>query len=206
MRLRYLILGLVTLSTPSAFSQTQRSGGEAQKFMQQYQQLSAEKTALQAQLAQMKTDLDAGAAELARAKKERDVAKTHVGISPATLTEAVRARENAENALEQSKQRTAEIVGKYRELAQTLKDTENDRGRLSKEVIEHGSALDKCARDNAELASLSEEVLTRYEHVGLFSRTSAAEPFTRLTRTRIENTVDEYRARANGVTINKPRP
>ena len=60
-----------------ASAQVQRSGGgEAQKIMQQYQQVAAEKTALQAQLVQMKKDLDAAKGELESTKKERDAAST----------------------------------------------------------------------------------------------------------------------------------
>ncbi len=47
-----------------------------------------------------------------------------------------------------------------------------------------------------QLYEITNDVLDRYEHVGLFTKATAAEPFTRITRTRIENLVDEYRARA----------
>ena len=62
------ILGLAAaILATAAFAQTQRSGGgEVQKFMQQYQQVAAEKTALQAQLAQMKKEPRAILLHLAR--------------------------------------------------------------------------------------------------------------------------------------------
>src|ERR1700722_7059651 len=102
--------------------QGQRSGGgENQKFMQQYQQMAAEKTALQAQLAQMKKDLDAANAELAAVKKERDAAKSHIGVSPAAITQATSAKEAAERGLEKSRQQTNELVGRFREMAANLK-------------------------------------------------------------------------------------
>ena len=41
-----------------------------QKIMQQYQQVAAEKTSLQAQVAQIQKDLDAAKAELASTKKQ----------------------------------------------------------------------------------------------------------------------------------------
>src|SRR5262249_35462806 len=70
-----LAVAIAGLCSP-ADAQVQRSGGgEAQKFMQQYQQIAGEKTALQAQLAQMKKDLDAAKADLAAMKKERDALK-----------------------------------------------------------------------------------------------------------------------------------
>src|SRR5450755_2234941 len=94
---------LILCGTAPSYGQSQRSGGgETQKFMQQYQQMAAEKTVLQAQVAQMKKDLDAANAELAALKKEREAAKAHVGISPVALAQANSAKEAAERNLEQS--------------------------------------------------------------------------------------------------------
>src|SRR5258708_37643541 len=110
------------------YAQVQRSGGgEVQKFMQQYQQVSAEKTALQAQLAQMKKDLDAANAELAIVKKERDAAQAHVGVSPVAIAQANSTKEAAERNLELSKQRMMDLVGRFRDAATSLKDAEADR-------------------------------------------------------------------------------
>jgi chromosome segregation ATPase len=186
-------------------AQTQRSGGgEAQKFMQQYQQLAAEKTALQAQVAQMKKDLDAAHTELAAVKKERDVAKAHTGVSPTAVAQAIGAKESAERNLDQSKQRMSELVVRFREMATNLKDVEADRSTLRRELGERNSAFDKCAEDNLQLFELSSDILKRYEHVGMFTKVSAAEPFTRITRTRLENLVDEYRIKAQELRV-KPR-
>jgi chromosome segregation ATPase len=186
-------------------AQTQRSGGgEAQKFMQQYQQLAAEKTALQAQVAQMKKDLDAAHTELAAVKKERDVAKAHTGVSPTAVAQAIGAKETALRNLDQSKQRMSELVVRFREMATNLKDVEADRSTLRRELGERNSAFDKCAEDNLQLFELSSDILKRYEHVGMFTKVSAAEPFTRITRTRLENLVDEYRIKAQDLRV-KPR-
>jgi chromosome segregation ATPase len=186
-------------------AQTQRSGGgEAQKFMQQYQQLAAEKTVLQAQVAQMKKDLDAAHTELAAVKKERDVAKAHTGVSPTAVAQAIGAKETALRNLDQSKQRMSELVVRFREMATNLKDVEADRSTLRRELGERNSAFDKCAEDNLQLFELSSDILKRYEHVGMFTKVSAAEPFTRITRTRLENLVDEYRIKAQELRV-KPR-
>ena len=189
-------------------AQTQRSGGgEAQKFMQQYQQVAAEKTALQAQLAQMKKDLDAATAELAAVKKERDAAKAHVGVSPAAaLAQANTAKDSAERNLEQSKQRMTELVSRFRETAGNLKDAEADRAKLRKDLADRNTAFDTCAVDNMQLYDMNRDILSRYEHVGLFTRVSADEPFTKITRTRLENLADEYRQRAQALQIKRPAP
>jgi chromosome segregation ATPase len=192
------------LYAPAAVhAQTQRSGGEGQKIMQQYQQVAAEKTALQAQLAQMKKDLDAVTAELAAVKKERDAAKAHVGVAPAALAQVTNQKDIAERGLEKSKQQMTELVGRFREIATNLRDTEAGRSALAKDLAQRNSAFDKCAEDNMQLYEINGQLLDRYEHVGLFTKMSAAEPFTRITRSRIENLVDETRERAQQLRVQK---
>jgi predicted nucleic acid-binding Zn-ribbon protein len=188
-------------------AQTQRSGGEAQKFMQQYQQVAAEKTALQAQVAQLQKDLDTAKAELSAVKQERDAAKkARAGDSAAAIAQVTSAKEAADRALDQSKQRMTDLVGKFREIATNLKEVEADRTKLRDDLAKRSSALDACVVNNAQLGDLNLEILDRYEHVGLFTKASAAEPFTRITRTRIENLTDEYRTRAQELRVKKTAP
>jgi chromosome segregation ATPase len=161
---------------------------------------------LQAQLAQMKKDLDASKADLAAMTKERDglKAQAHAGVPPAAVAQLRASKEAAERNLEQYKQRTTELVNKFRDMAGTLKDVEADRNTLSAGLAQRNAAFDKCAADNLQLFELTNEVLDRYEHVGLFTRVSAAEPFTKIARTRIDNLVVEYRERAQQLREKKP--
>lgn len=188
-------------------AQAQRSGGgEVQRIMQQYQQVAAEKTALQAQLEQSKRDLEAANAELAAVKKERDAAKAHAGVSPAALAQANTAKEAALQSLEQSKQRMNELVGKFRETATSLREIEADRSKLRKDLSDRSAAFDTCAASNMQLYEINRDILDRYEHVGLFTKVAADEPFTRITRTRIENLAEEYRERAQELRVKKQSP
>jgi len=187
-------------------AQTQRSGGEAQKFMQQYQQLAGEKAALQAQVDKMKKDLDAAKSDLAAMTKERDALKMHAGGSTAAIAQLTASKAAAEKRLETYKQRQDELVERFRETGATLKDVEGDRNRLHKQLEERTATFDKCAADNLELYEINADLLRRYDHVGLFTKASASEPFTRITRTRIENLVDEYRARAEELRTKKTTP
>jgi chromosome segregation ATPase len=199
---RYLILCLAILVTagffavPHAQAQTQRSGNETQKFMQQYQQLAAEKTALQAQTTQMKKDFDTAQADLAAVKKERDALKSRAGGSSAEFAQLAAGKEAAERNLEQLKQKTTELVARFREMAVNLKEVESDRAKLQNDIKERSVAFDKCAEDNLGLFEVNSQILDRYEHVGVFTKVGTADPFTKIARTRIENFVDEYRARA----------
>jgi chromosome segregation ATPase len=191
-----LIMQLALVALPSAHAQTQRSGSETQKFMQQYQQLAAEKAALQAQQTQTKKELDAAQAELAAVKKERDALKSRAGGSTAQFAQLAAGKEAAEKSLEQLKQRTTELVARFREMAVNFKEVEADRATLQNDLKDRSVAFDKCAEDNLGLFEVNREILDRYEHVGVFTKIGTADPFTKIARSRIDNLVDEYRARA----------
>ncbi len=202
-------IAAVTVATLLAGSggvlaQVERSGGgEAQKIMQQYQQLAAERTSLQAQIAQQKKDLDQAKQDLAAMKKERDALKARPSVSPAAVTQAESARQAAEQSLEKYKQSANELVSRFRETATNLKEVEIDREKVRKDLAERNAAFDHCAESNVQLFDISSQIMDRYEKVGIFTKTSASEPFTKITRTRLENLVDEYRARAKELKVSK---
>jgi chaperonin cofactor prefoldin len=197
----------------SAVAQVPRSGGgEAQKFMQQYQQIAAEKTALQGQLAQANKDLAAAQAALAAMTKERDALKARASrasdaaVSAPVIARLTASKESAEKDAALQKQRVTEAVTRYSETATELREVEAERATLHESLDERNAAYDKCVDDNWQLYELAGDVLDRYEHVGLFTKVRASEPFTKITRTRIENLVDEYRTRAAELRAKKRSP
>jgi chromosome segregation ATPase len=202
-------LALATFAV-GVHAQTQRSSGggsESQKIMQQYQQLAAEKTSLQSQLAQMKKDLDSTKADLAETKKERDALKARSAnsvVASAQLAQANASRQNTEKSLEQNKQRTTELVDRFKETVGALKGVESERAELKKDNLALTASYDKCSLDNEQLYEISNTVLDRYDHVGFFTKVGEAEPFTKITRTRIDNLVVEYRAHAEELRLKKP--
>jgi len=188
---------LLVVALRPAIAQTERGGGGAsQKIMQEYQQLAAERTGMQAKIAQLQKDLDAAKADAASAKKERDALKPQVAAAAAAIAQGKAGKQAVEQSLAQSKQRMDELVKKFRETIVSLRDIEVDRDKTKKALSEKSSAFDVCADNNAQLFDISSEVLDRLEHVGLFTKVSASEPFTKITRTRLENLADDYRQRA----------
>lgn len=177
-------------------AQTARGGGESQRFMQQYQQLAGEKTALEAQVASLKHDLDAARTELGTLKKEHDALKARTAATGASLAQLSAAKDAAEKSTEQTKAQMSELVTHFRETANNLKQVETDREQLRGQLRERSAAYDRCATSNQSLYELNASILNRYEHVGLFTRVGASEPFTRITRARMENLADETRAHA----------
>jgi len=68
------------------------------------------------------------------------------------------------------------------------------------------TAFDKCAENNLQLLDINADILNRYEHVGVFTKASTVEPFTKLTRTRMDNLVVETRARAEELRVKTRTP
>ncbi len=200
---------LLGLAQPVS-AQTQRSGGgESQKIMQQYQQLAAERAGLQAQIEQMKKDLASAKADLAKVTQERDALKARAAGVPAAaaaVAQLTAAKATSDRNLEESKQRMTELVARFRETATNLKVAETDRNKLRGDLDARNAMFDKCVDANMQLYDINGDILNRYAHVGMFTKVTADEPFTRITRNRLDNLVLEYRARAEELRVKKPSP
>jgi DNA repair exonuclease SbcCD ATPase subunit len=192
---------LCAFQQPAAAQQA-RSGGsgggpQSAQLVQQLQQLASERTAMQAEQARMKKEIE----EL---RKERDALKAGQAdanqrvraASDAALTRSARERENVEAELTKTKARMEDLVGKFRETAQTLREVETDRTVAKQAFERQATELNACVATNMELYTLNDEVLTRFSEQGFWSRVGQAEPFTRLKRVELENLIDGYKTRA----------
>jgi chromosome segregation ATPase len=185
-----------------ACAQAARSGGgNNAQLMQQLQQLASERTALQAENARMKK-------ELADMTKDRDALKAgrlaldrRSRASEATLARASQEKASAESELEKQKERMQELIARFRETAQSLRDVETERATFKESLTTKQTELSACIDRNAALYKLNDEVLTRFEGSGPFSRLASAEPFTKIKRVQLENLIDDYRYRAEDQKI-----
>jgi chromosome segregation ATPase len=178
-------------------AQTARSGGNANaQLMQQMQQLASERTTLQAENDKLK-------GELANVTKDRDALKTaQQGLSRrATDAAAALARDSAQRQasdqeLTQLKAKMQELIAKFRETIQKLREAESDDSATKQSLTARERELSVCAERNVALYNLDEEVLSRWEKEGVWTRIADKEPFTRIKRTQLENLIDDYRTRA----------
>lgn len=185
----------------SAQAQTARTGGGANaQLLQQMQQLASERTSLQAENAKLKKDLE-------DTRKERDALKKgHQALeqrakalesSVKSMQEGVTARrESTDQELAQYKEKMQELVAKFRETALALRQVETEGTSAKQTLATRDQELKTCIDRNMALYKLNDEVLTRFEHQGVWSQMARAEPFTQIKRTQLENLVDEYKSRA----------
>jgi len=204
-----LLLAAVAALVPGAASaQTQRSGGGSpnSQMMQQYQQLSAERVALQSENQRLKQEAADAAKQLEALRKERDALKAKSAHADGDVAQARAARETSEAALAKSRQQMDELIARFRETAAQLRTAEEDRARLQQAVTSSGHALDACTVANAGLFQLNGEVLDRWEKEGFFAALGRQESFFRLKRTELENLVDGYRDRAEQLKLHQAAP
>ena len=180
-----------------ALAQTARSGGNANaQLLQQMQQLASERTAMQAENAHLKKDLDDVRKERDQLKKAQLAVDQRAKSSEAALARTTAQRESTEQELTQLKAKMQELIGKFRETLQTLRDAETQQAATKTVLAAHDRDLKTCIDRNLALYKLNGEVLTRMEKRGVWARVAEAEPFTKIKRVELENLVDDYKARA----------
>jgi chromosome segregation ATPase len=199
-------IGITAMPAPPAFGQVARSGGSSgggaatAALQQQVQQLASERTSLQSENTQLKKQLD----EL---KKERDALKTaqqsqqqglalRLKSAESAAARSAAAKDSTETQLAELKGRSQELVAKFRETAQTLRDVEVDRTSVTQKLAQRDTDLKSCTVRNDALFKLNEEMIVKLEGQGGFSRLASLEPFTKLKRIELENLADDMRTRA----------
>lgn len=198
----YVLVAIAVLAGGSADAQQARSGGGgSEQLVLQLQQLASERTELQAQNATLQKSLDDTRKQLDSLKQQLAAAKSGAAHSQADLSAALAsARESAQAAKDNSakniadaKSKMQELIDRFRETVVQLRDSENEGAQARQQLVQNKLAFDKCAQRNVEISQLTNSVLDRYQHEGLFSHLGRDEPFTRLKRTQVENLVLEDR-------------
>lgn len=188
----------------SASAQVQRSGNADARVAQQLQQLANEKVALQAENDKLKQELEQVKAQLQKSASATRELETRNRTLQAS---AARANDNqqTQEQLERSRAQLQDVVTKFREVAQTLRDVEVDRANVKSQLAAREREYKVCVDRNVALYQLNDEVLDRMEDRGFWSQLAEREPFTRLKRTQLENLIDEYRYRVDELRLEQPQ-
>ena len=144
-----------------------------------------EQASLQADKAQLEQDKKALADQTDLLTKAAASDKTTITNLTSKVTEQ-------EATISQMKDALAKWKAAYEQInagAQKLK-TERDKA-TSEEILAKREVADREMK-NRELYRLANEILTRYEKFGLGDALAAREPFTGITRTKLENQVQGY--------------
>jgi len=193
-----LLTTLAALMALPVSAQVARSGGgnnASAQLVQQYQQAKAESAALQVENEHLKKELEATQGKLTVSERQLAAARGGAG-SRGAVAAAQAAAHTSEQALEQTRNHLQELITRFRDTTAALSGVETERAQTKQQLASMNAQYDICALRNYDLYEINSEALKHLEHPGAFTGLTAHEPFTRLQRTRLENLVDDYRARA----------
>jgi chromosome segregation ATPase len=100
--------------------------------------------------------------------------------------------EAKQKELDDTKESLAKWKAAYEQIQTAAQKSETERARLASESIILKRKVEDRERKNFELYKTANEVLTRYEKFGLGDAMAAKEPFTGITRVKLENQVQDY--------------
>jgi predicted RNase H-like nuclease (RuvC/YqgF family) len=201
---------LALLGPAAAIAQTARpapGGAPSAQAMQQLQQLATERTTLQAEVSRLKGELEA-------ARKERDSLKVAQGAAAQAAqrsrgAEAELVRMQGEKArvdgeLAREKQRVEELVARFRETVESMREVENDRAARTLSLAQRDQELKIAQERNTKLHALAVEMIDKFEDQGFWSSLARREPFTKLKRVELENLADGYRGAVDDQRLPAP--
>lgn len=191
---------LAAIALPAA-AQVERSGNAQARVMQQLQQLTSERAALQVENTKLKQELEQAKQELQRSTSERRAAENRVKALTAAATNEAASEEQSQEQLERARAQLQELIAKFRETANTLRDVESDRSAVRSQLTAKERDLKTCVDRNAALYNLSSEVLDRMQNRGFWSSVTEREPFTKLKRVELENLIEDYKYRADELKL-----
>ena len=198
---RLLLSAMCLLVVSATQAQVQRSGNADARVAQQLQQLANEKVALQSENNKLKLELEQVRAQLQKSSNAtRDLEKRNSALQAAAGRGSTGNRQ-AEEQLERSRAQLQELVTKFRETAQTLRDVETERAAAKSGLAARERDYKVCVDRNVGLYEINNEILARLEDRGLWSTVAEREPFTRLKRTQLENLIDDYRYRVDELRL-----
>jgi chromosome segregation ATPase len=94
--------------------------------------------------------------------------------------------------LDDTKESLVKWKAAYEQIQTAAQKSDAERSKLASESVILKRKLEDRERKNLELFKLGNEVLTRYEKFGLGEALAAKEPFTGITRVKLENLVQDY--------------
>jgi len=108
-----------------------------------------------------------------------------------------------EKELTDTREALAKWKAAFDQLTTDAKKSESERVRLAGENVLLQRKVEDRERKNLELWRLGNEILTRYEKFGLGDALAAREPFTGLSRVKLENLVQDYKDKIDDQRVNK---
>jgi chromosome segregation ATPase len=152
----------------------------------QVQEATAEREKLVQQVAELEKKLKASEAG-------RDKAEKQLHAKESSLDKFKDSNSGMADMLKTMKTRMEELIGKYREVTQQLKDTEQGKAEAESTLAQKDAELKRHVENNLKLYAVSLDVLEKYEDKGVWDALFQQEPVTQIKRAEIESIAEDYR-------------
>jgi chromosome segregation ATPase len=195
-----LALGAALLPPMAGHAETVRQGGGNEqavlvaRLQQMVNDVTAERDALGVQNAKLAEEKAALAKQLEQLQKK-------LSGSESSLDKYKENDAALRDRLAQDRARMQELVDKFRETAQNLRQVEMERVELRTDLTARQEEIRQCTRKNLELYQANLDLLDRYESKGVWDAMMQREPVTGLKRVEVENRIEEYRRRLDQMSM-----
>ena len=180
-----LLLGFVWIITPSVRADDARLKETLRVLTQRLRAAETERNNLISDKAQFEQEKKTLTAKVEALTKQAAADKEQID----TLT----AKTDAQGKeLADTRDALAKWKAAHEQVLTEAKKIESERARLAGEAAVLKRTVEDRERKNRELYRLGNEILTRYEKFGLGEALTAREPFTGITRVKLENLVQDY--------------
>lgn len=171
---------------------------ESQMAAAQAAQMAAE-----AQSKELTAKLESANRQVKELTTEKAVEKAHADKKVAELEAKVTLRDKDVATLSGSLAKWKEGYAKLESIA---KSSESKRATLDAQVIQLQRRVEDREAKNRELYKVGNEILDRYKNFGLGQALAAREPFTGITRVKLQTLVQDYADKLDDQTVRAGKP
>lgn len=181
-----IILGFISFfESTLAHGQDARTQQAMRNMTTRLRAAETERNNLQSAKEQSDQEVKTLTDKLAALTKQAEADSKALTAAKGQLTER-----EAENAQLQDSVQKLQVT--QTQAVEIAKKSEGERAKLNSQVIELKRKVAEDEAKNLALFKLANEILKRYEHFGLGDALAAKEPFTGISRVKLENLVQDY--------------
>lgn len=204
LRIALLALALAQGSMGVAFAEVvRREGSEQAGQIARMQQALTAATMERDTLAAAKAKLEE---EKAALEKKLEQANRKLSTTEGALDRYRETDAALRDRLTEDRARMQELIERFRETAQNLRQVELERAELTSVASRQHEEIRACTQKNLDLYQANLDLLDRYEAKGVWASLFQREPVTGLKRVEVENMIEEYRYRLDQLVVSASAP
>jgi peptidoglycan hydrolase CwlO-like protein len=198
--LLFLVSGcLMFMVIQNVFAQGVRrdsEGGDAvAKIQYLLKQTAAERDALKVENDQLSVELEKLSDQVEGLQAKNKSLQKDLGKSDLTLEKFKESDAALREYIERQKERTEEIIEKFKSVVADLRAVEAERAELETNVSNLDGEVKACATKNIELYEIGLQLIDQYKNKGVWDSVAQREPVTGLKQVEIENLIQDYKLR-----------